>query len=106
MPHHGVTNTRLVYHLPLLVPDDCVLHVSGGGEHAWREREPVMFDDTFLHEAWNRSALPRIVLLMDCWNPHLTPEERRAMRVLVELISAYQDFSDPDFERVIAAIDG
>ena len=106
MPHHGVTNTRLVYHLPLLVPDDCVLHVFGGGEHAWREREPVMFDDTFLHEAWNRSALPRIVLLMDCWNPHLTVEERRAMRVLVELISAYQDFSDPDFERVIAAIGG
>jgi len=24
--------------------------------------------------------------------------------VLVELISAYQDFGDPDFERVIAAI--
>jgi len=104
MPHYGVTNTRLVYHLPLLVPDDCALHVSGGGEHAWRERAPVLFDDTFQHEAWNRSALPRIVLLMDCWNPHLRPEKRRAMRVLVELISAYEDFSDPDFERVIAAI--
>lgn len=104
MPHYGVTNTRLVYHLPLLVPADCALHVFGGGEHAWREREPVLFDDTFQHEAWNRSALPRIVLLMDCWNPHLRPEERSAMRVLVELISAYQDFGDPDFERVIAAI--
>ena len=104
LPHYGVTNTRLVYHLPLVVPEDCALHVFGGGEHAWREREPVLFDDTFQHEAWNRSALPRIVLLMDCWNPHLRPEERRAMRVLVELISAYEDFSDPDFERVIAAI--
>jgi aspartate beta-hydroxylase len=106
MPHHGVTNTRLVYHLPLVVPGDCALKVHGGGEHRWREREPMMFDDTFLHEAWNRSAQPRVILLMDCWNPHLTPEERGAVRVLVELISAYENFGAHDFDRVMRQLGG
>lgn len=87
-PHHGVTNTRLVMHLPLIVPPDCALNVFGGGVHAWKEGEPVMFDDTFLHEAWNRSPTPRVVLLMDSWNPHLSAVERLACTRLVEMISS------------------
>ena len=106
MPHHGVTNTRLVYHLPLVVPGDCALKVHGGGEHHWRERAPMMFDDTFLHEAWNESAQPRTILLMDCWNPHLTPEERGAVRVLVEAISACERFEAQDLDRVLPQLGG
>lgn len=106
MPHHGVTNTRLVYHLPLVVPGDCALHVFGGGEHHWREGAPMMFDDTFLHEAWNQSAQPRTILLMDCWNPHLTREERGAVRLLVEAISACERFETQDFERVLPQLGG
>ena len=87
-PHHGVTNTRLVMHLPLIVPPECALNVFGGGVHAWKEGEPVMFDDTFLHEAWNRSSTPRVVLLMDCWNPHLSAVERQACTRLIEMISS------------------
>jgi aspartate beta-hydroxylase len=87
MPHHGVTNTRLVMHLPLIVPDDCALNLVGVGEHAWKPGELVMFDDTYLHEAWNRSASTRVIVLMDCWNPHLTPVERQAVKQLVETIS-------------------
>lgn len=78
LPHFGVTNTRTVMHLPLLVPEHCALNLVGHGEHQWKEGELVLFDDTFLHEAWNRSDTVRIVLLMDCWNPHLTPVEREA----------------------------
>ena len=36
LPHTGVTNTRLVTHLPLIVPPDCALRV-GGEEHVWQE---------------------------------------------------------------------
>lgn len=86
MPHYGVTNARLVFHLPLLVPPDCALNVIDGGSHHWREGEPMLFDDTFQHEAWNRSDKPRLILLMDCWNPHLTPAEREAVKHLVEAI--------------------
>lgn len=82
LPHHGVTNTRLVLHLPLLVPDNCAL-VVGGEQHAWREGECVVFDDTYLHEAWNRGDGLRAVLIMDVWNPGLTEVEQAAITALV-----------------------
>lgn len=87
LPHFGVSNTRTVMHLPLVVPADCALHLLGVGEHHWREGELMMFDDTFEHEAWNRSNSHRLILLMDCWNPHLTLPERLALTHLIETIS-------------------
>ncbi|QNP41790.1 aspartyl/asparaginyl beta-hydroxylase domain-containing protein [Lysobacter solisilvae (ex Woo and Kim 2020)] len=88
LPHHGVTNIRTVVHLPLLVPRDCALRV-GDEVHAWREGECVAFDDTWLHEAWNRSDATRVILLMDAWNPHLTEPERDAVATLIEGIGEF-----------------
>jgi aspartate beta-hydroxylase len=88
LPHRGVTNTRLVAHLPLIVPPDCALNVSGE-VHAWQEGRVVVFDDTFEHEAWNRSDRVRVILLMDIWNPHLTEVERLAV---ADLVAAIGDF--------------
>lgn len=87
-PHHGVSNVRLVMHLPLVVPPGCALNLIDHGEHRWTEGQLVMFDDTYLHEAWNRSSQTRIVLLMDCWNPHLMGIERSAVKRLIETITA------------------
>ena len=84
LPHHGVTNLRLVLHLPLLVPPNCALNVFGGGEHHWQEGKTVLFDDTYRHEAWNRSSQSRVILLMDCWNPYLTLPERDALQLLLK----------------------
>ena len=89
--HYGVTNTRLVMHLPLIVPRGCALNIIGAGEHHWREGELMMFDDTFQHEAWNNSDEPRLIVLMDCWNPHLTELERLAVRQVVEAIDSVQN---------------
>lgn len=83
LPHRGVTNTRVVCHLPLVIPDDCAL-VVGGETHQWREGSAVVFDDTFEHEAWNRGTRTRVVLIIDVWNPHLTAAEREAVAALVE----------------------
>jgi len=94
MPHYGVTNTRVVMHLPLIVPSDCALKIVDGEEHHWKEGELVMFDDTFQHEAWNRSNSTRVVLLMDAWNPHLTQVERQAVKLLVESITDFEGVSD------------
>jgi aspartate beta-hydroxylase len=88
LPHHGVTNTRVVTHLPLIVPNNCALTV-GGEEHVWQEGRCVSFDDTFLHEAWNRSDKTRAVLIIDNWNPHLTTVERQAVADLVEAIGDF-----------------
>lgn len=74
-PHTGVTNTRAIVHLPLVVPPDCRFRV-GGETREWRVGEAFAFDDTIEHEAWNRSAEPRIVLIFDVWNPHLDPAEQ------------------------------
>ena len=88
LPHRGVTNTRLVGHLPLLVPPDCALNV-GGEVHEWREGRAVVFDDTYEHEAWNRSDRTRVVLIFDLWNPHLTEAEQAAIE---QLVPAMGDF--------------
>jgi aspartate beta-hydroxylase len=88
-PHYGVTNTRTVTHLPLLIPDgDCKL-VVGGVEHPWETDRCVTFDDTFLHEAWNRTGQKRVVLLLDTWNPDLAPEECIALKDIVERIGDF-----------------
>ena len=75
LPHRGVTNTRTVVHLPLIVPPDCALNV-GGEIHVWQEGRLVAFDDTYEHEAWNRSQAVRVVLIFDVWNPYLSEVER------------------------------
>ena len=89
LPHRGVTNTRLVTHLPLIVPPDCALRV-GGQTHAWEEGRCVTFDDTFEHEAWNHSTQTRVVLILDSWNPDLTEVERLAV---TDLVAAIGDFN-------------
>jgi aspartate beta-hydroxylase len=88
LPHQGVTNTRLVSHLPLIVPPDCALRV-GGETHVWQPDQCVTFDDTFTHEAWNRSNETRVVLIFDTWNPDLSAAERAAV---TELVAAIGDF--------------
>jgi aspartate beta-hydroxylase len=88
-PHHGVTNTRVVTHLPLVIPPgDCAL-VVGGQSHAWQAGRCVTFDDTFLHEAWNRTDQRRVVLILDTWNPFLRAEECIALKDLVEGIGHF-----------------
>lgn len=90
LPHRGVTNTRLVGHLPLLVPPDCALSV-GGEVHAWVPGEVVIFDDTYEHEAWNRSREIRVVMIFDIWNPYLTQAERAALSDLVPAIGEFRE---------------
>jgi len=74
-PHHGMINTRLICHLPLLVPGPAWLRV-GAKRHDWREGELVVFDDSIEHEAKNEASETRVVLLFDIWRPELTAEER------------------------------
>ena len=74
-PHTGVTNIRTIIHLPLIVPSGCGFRV-GGEVREWRQGEAFAFDDTIEHEAWNRSDRPRAVLILDCWNPHLSEDEQ------------------------------
>ena len=73
-PHTGVTNTRAIIHLPLIVPPGCGFRV-GGETRVWEEGKAFAFDDTIEHEAWNNSDALRAVLIFDVWNPHLSARE-------------------------------
>ncbi len=87
-PHHGLVNTRLICHLPLVVPDGCAFRV-GNDLREWREGKAWAFDDTIEHEAWNRSAETRVILLFDIWRPELTTEERTLIVQLFDAIDAH-----------------
>ena len=87
-PHTGVSNTRLIVHLPLIVPPGCGFRV-GAERREWLEGKAFVFDDTFEHEAWNDSNVPRAVLILDIWSPFLSMAERELVRSLSAGISEY-----------------
>ena len=87
-PHTGVANIRLVVHLPLIVPPECGIRV-GGETRGWQEGRCIAFDDTFEHEAWNKSGQTRVVLIFDVWNPYLTAAERDGMRLAIEALGRF-----------------
>ncbi len=92
--HTGVTNTRFIVHVPLIVPASCGFRV-GAETRAWREGSAWVFDDSFEHEAWNESEEPRIVLIFDVWNSFLTPAERDLVSVVTEGVQDYNEGESP-----------
>ncbi|MFM6852697.1 MAG: aspartyl/asparaginyl beta-hydroxylase domain-containing protein [Sphingopyxis sp.] len=84
-PHHGMLNTRLICHLPLVAPDGCALRV-GHETRPWRYGETLIFDDSMEHEAWNRGASERTVLLFEIWRPEIPAEDRIMLTHLFEAI--------------------
>jgi aspartyl/asparaginyl beta-hydroxylase (cupin superfamily) len=81
-PHTGMFNTRLVCHLPLIVPPKCTFRV-GNEMREWREGKLFIFDDTIEHEAWNDSGEDRVVLIFDVWRPELSARERDELTALL-----------------------
>lgn len=87
--HSGLLNIRLVCHLALVIPDNCVFRV-GGEARQWHEGEIMVFDDSVIHEAANNSDKDRIVLIFEFWRPELNLDERRALTAVFEAIDSYQ----------------
>ena len=93
-PHTGEVNTRLICHLPLIVPDRCSFRV-GNDTRALVEGRAWVFDDTIEHEAWNGSERTRVILLFEIWRPELTAAERALVSAMFEAIDAYNDEPPP-----------
>lgn len=87
-PHTGVSNTRLVVHLALVIPPDCGFRV-GNETREWRAGEAWVFDDTIEHEAWNESDRTRTVLIFDIWSPFLSANERELIKRVSKAADAY-----------------
>jgi len=88
MPHTGGVNAVLTAHLPLVVPDGCTMRV-GDETRGWEEGRVLVFDDSFIHETWNRGTSSRVVMIWDVWHPELTPVEIASMTYLFPRIEAF-----------------
>lgn len=84
-PHHGMLNTRLIVHVPLIPAPECGLRV-GHETRTWEKGKALVFDDSFEHEAWNRGPSTRVILLFEIWRPEISSEEREAITRLFETI--------------------
>jgi Aspartyl/Asparaginyl beta-hydroxylase len=99
--HRGPTNMRLRCHLALQVPEgDCGIRV-GDESRGWVEGRCIVFDDSFDHEAWNRTDAERIVLIVDLWHPDLAAAEV----ALLEGLHRYAAFHAEGLGRYWAAND-
>ena len=94
-PHCGVSNVRLVTHLPLIVPPDCGFRV-GNDIREWVPGQAWVFDDTIEHEAWNDSDQLRVILMFDIWHPQLTSAERAMITAMSRGIKEFSQ-AEGDF---------
>jgi Aspartyl/Asparaginyl beta-hydroxylase len=81
-PHTGINNTRLVCHLPLIVPEGCWFRV-GSQTRQWEPGKLLIFDDTLEHEAMNPSDQLRVVLIFDIWHPALDEKEKAGITAMI-----------------------
>jgi aspartate beta-hydroxylase len=88
-PHTGYVNTRLIGHLPLIVPPRCGFRV-GNETREWVEGKAWLFDDTIEHEAWNLSDQTRVILLFEIWRPELSAGERKLVSAMFEAIDLHR----------------
>lgn len=87
--HTGSVNTRLLVHLPLILPGPCRFRV-GNQTREWRLGEAWVFDDTIEHEAWNDTDELRVILIFDIWNPYLSEAERELVSAMMTAKNAFQ----------------
>jgi hypothetical protein len=81
-PHTGIANTRLVCHLPLIVPAGCWFRVADDTRD-WERGKAWVFDDTIEHEAMNPSDQLRVVFICDIWHPALDEAERPGIAAVI-----------------------
>lgn len=64
-PHAGNEPGLLRMHLGLVIPQgNCSIQVDGHVQ-SWQAGQALVFDDSFMHEAWNNTDQERVILIMD-----------------------------------------
>ena len=69
-PHRDPYAGSLRYHLGLITPNDdrCFISVDGI-VYSWRDGEDVLFDESYIHTAENRTDTNRLILFCDLERP-------------------------------------
>ena len=69
-PHRDPYAGSLRYHLGLVTPNDDACYIEVDGQpYSWRDGEAVIFDETFIHKAENRTDVERLILFCDIARP-------------------------------------
>jgi beta-hydroxylase len=94
-PHRDPFAGSLRYHLGLITPnsDACFIEVDGE-KLVWHDGAPIMFDETFIHWAQNKTDVTRVILFCDIERPLNTRFMRwlnRAVSTHVVKVSATQN---------------
>jgi aspartate beta-hydroxylase len=87
-PHTGDTNARLILHMPLIQPANCIFRV-GNDTRDWEYGKAWVFDDSVENEARNGGNGPSVRLMLDIWNPYLTEAERDLVGGLLNGLREY-----------------
>jgi beta-hydroxylase len=99
-PHRDPFAGSLRYHLGLVTPNSDLCRIFIDGEpYAWRDGEDVVFDETYIHSAENRTDVTRIILFCDVERPLRTSVMRavnHAVKRFLVRASATQNFEDED----------
>lgn len=68
--HHDPFAYTLRYSLGLSTPNDerCGIFVDDA-DYTWRDGDAILFDETYLHHAYNNTETPRIILMTDVDRP-------------------------------------
>ena len=90
-PHYGISNIKETMHIPILLPNGDLGIKVGNEKRSWNQHEPLIFDDSFIHEAWNYTDEIRIVLIVDIWHHDLSVEERRFLSRVFPKLSNWRD---------------
>jgi beta-hydroxylase len=101
------------YHLGLSTPNDDRCHILVDGiPYSWRDGEGVLFDETYIHWAFNKTERHRIILFCDIERPLWTPFMRvfnRFMGGLLGSATVARNFPDEKlgvFNRIIPHLYG
>jgi len=100
-PHRDPFAGSLRYHLGLVTPnsDDCNIVVDGVA-YSWRDGEDVLFDETYVHHAENKSDRTRIIIFCDVERPLRTEPMRRLNRVVHHFLGSATLTQNVEGERV------
>ncbi|WDF54779.1 aspartyl/asparaginyl beta-hydroxylase domain-containing protein [Mucilaginibacter sp. KACC 22063] len=70
MPHRDPYAGSLRYHLGLITPNSADCHIVVDGQsYAWKDGEDVLFDETYIHYAENKTDKDRLILFCDIERP-------------------------------------
>jgi len=90
-PHRGPIRGILRFYMMLSMPRTAdgspaaVLKVNDV-EYRLEEGQFLLWDDTFVHEAWNDSDEVRIVLSLDIWRPNMPIDMKFLSGLLIRLV--------------------